>query len=150
MQRTAGITIINETDLPVPLTRNRAAEAASLIGEKENCVFSFVEVVYVDEPGIIEINKKHLNHDYVTDIITFGYNEPGEAGPIEATLFCCAHRIFEQAEELQVDVNSEFLRVFVHGLLHLAGYGDYQAVQKASMREKESFYLNYIKESNAK
>lgn len=144
------ITIHNETALPVPVSKDLAAGAAVQIGKHEDCVFSFLEVVYVDETEIRNINQKHLGHDHITDIITFGYNEPGETSQVEATLFCCATRIVEQAEEFQTDVKSEFLRVFIHGLLHLIGYDDRSEEQKNVMREKESFYLNHILKSYAK
>ena len=112
--------------------------------------FSFIEVVYVDEKEITHINQKHLSHDYVTDIITFSYHDPSENEPVEATLFCCAPRIQEQAVEFGVDADTEFLRVYIHGLLHLAGYSDELPDQKAVMREKENFYINHIKQPNAK
>ena len=141
---TPQLTIINETSLVIPLTRDLALAALRAVIEGEGHDYSFVEVVYVNEEGITEINRKYLNHDYVTDIITFGYNETDQKGPIEATLFCCAPRITEQAEELGVDVKSEFLRVFIHGLLHLTGYEDRSDEEKTIMRERESTYINTI------
>ncbi|MEX2397559.1 MAG: rRNA maturation RNase YbeY, partial [Balneolales bacterium] len=137
-QQHTNLSLLNETDLAIPLSQDLAAKSVEVVSELEDCVFFFIEVVYVDETEIRQINKKHLNHDYVTDIITFNYNEPDDADAVEATLFCCAPRIEEQAGEFGSDIPAEFLRVFIHGLLHLAGYNDQTTEQKTIMREKES------------
>lgn len=149
-QHSININILNETDLRIPLSQDMAVGAAKAISKYEDGVFSFLELVYIDETEIRKINQKHLNHDYITDIITFGYNEPDDNAPVEATLFCCAPRIVEQANDFNTDVKSEFLRVFIHGLLHLTGYDDKTAEQKTIMRDKESFYINHILKTYAK
>ena len=103
-----------------------------------------IEVVYVNEEGIIDINKEYLNRDYVTDIISFNYNEANQQDPIEGTLFCCAPRIFEQAAEINEKPESEFFRILIHGLLHLIGYDDLSDEERANMRAKENFYLQNL------
>jgi len=96
----------------------------------------------VDEHAISELNKNHLQKTYITDIITFHYNEEKE--PVEATLFCCAQRIKEQAKEFDCDIKSEFCRVLIHGILHLCGYEDTTDKQKLQMRNKENHYLKQL------
>ncbi|MEX0686071.1 MAG: rRNA maturation RNase YbeY [Balneolales bacterium] len=142
--------ILNETDLPIPLSSNLATEIVKAISAGEAKAFSFIEVVFVDEAQITKINKKYLDHHYITDIITFGYNESDQNEPIEATLFCCAPRIVEQATDLGIATDIEFSRVFIHGLLHLTGYRDHSKEEKAIMRDKENLYLNYIARTYAK
>ncbi len=103
-----------------------------------------VEVVYVDEEGIIEINKKYLQRDYVTDIISFNYDEDEGKKNIEGTLYCCAPRIYEQSTEIGEKPETEFFRILIHGLLHLVGYDDQSDEERANMRTKENFYLRKI------
>lgn len=135
------IQIFNQTDFPVPLEDSFALKVAKIISQKEECSFSFVEVVYVDEDEIVGINKEHLERNYVTDIITFRYDE-SDGSEIEGTIFCCAPRIAEQAEEFDEPREREFLRIYIHGLLHLIGYNDQSNQEKQQMTAKEDTYLD--------
>ena len=68
------------------------------------------------------MNKKHLAHNYYTDVLTYDYRtNPNE---IYGDLFISKERIIENASFFKVSVNKELLRVIVHGLLHLFGYTD--------------------------
>jgi rRNA maturation RNase YbeY len=138
------IQIFNETDSPLPLEQWDFSKIASFITTNEGSSFSFIEVVYVDEKEIIRINKEHLDRDYVTDIITFRYDNSTDNNDIEGTLFCCAPRIIEQAGELGETVKNEFSRIYIHGLLHLIGYDDQTDAQKEEMTAKENVYLKSL------
>lgn len=133
----------NESGLEIPVSDEQFFRSIQNVSEGEQTVFSSIEVVYVDEAGIISINREHLGKDYVTDIITFHYHDDPEE-PVEATLYCCAPRIIEQAEEFGESVSREYLRVFIHGLLHLCGYDDATDQQKSVMKEKENYYLKAV------
>ncbi|MCW9708182.1 rRNA maturation RNase YbeY [Fodinibius salsisoli] len=139
----AEIHIFNQTSLSPPLSESQCQSILQAISSEENLTFNFVELVFVDEEEITRINREHLDHHYVTDIITFQYDESStEEEEIEGTLFCCAPRIVEQAQEFGETAQREFQRVFIHGLLHLAGYQDKSATDKELMTEKENFYLD--------
>lgn len=138
------IQIFNQTDLSLPLKEETYFELASSISKNEDVGFSFVEVVYVDEDEIIHINKEHLDRDYVTDIITFRYDDSSDKDAIEGTMFCCAPRIFEQAKEFGETSEKEFLRIYIHGLLHLVGYEDKSESAKKEMTSKEDTYLSLV------
>lgn len=138
------IQLFNETGLDIPLSADLCQQVANTISEAENCAFQFVEVVYVDEEEIVRINREHLDRDYITDIITFRYDENEDMQEIEGTMFCCAPRIIEQAEEFGQQTKNEFLRIYIHGLLHLAGYEDKTEAQKKRMTEKENRYLEAV------
>lgn len=138
------IEVFNESGRPVPVDERIARKCVSEVARQEACSFSMIEIVYVDEEKIKQVNIKHLDHHYVTDIITFRYDEDPSNINIEGTLFCCAQRIAEQATEYEQDEETEFKRVLVHGLLHLTGYDDESDQEKQVMREREDFYLKYI------
>src|SRR5680860_226932 len=93
-----GLHLFNESDRDLPLHKADLEMLSSVIEQEENCTFLFVEVVFVDEEGIIAINKEHLKRDYVTDIISFRYDEDTSNAAIEGTLYCCAPCIAEQAK----------------------------------------------------
>lgn len=137
------IQVFNETGFSLPLTVSDFKWAASVVADKEECHFGFVELVYVDETEIVRINRKHLDRDYITDILTFRYDD-NNVNNIEGTIFCCAPRIAEQAEEWGEEIKREFLRVFIHGLLHLNGYKDQTDTQKQRMTKRENYYLKLL------
>lgn len=136
------IQVFNQTDYTLPLKKSIFKDLALSISENEDARFQFVEVVYVDEEAIVDINNKYLDHDYITDIITFRYDESDSTDNIEGTIFCCSPRIIEQAEEFDESTEQEFLRIYIHGLLHLVGYTDKSDDGKQQMSRKEDFYLD--------
>ena len=140
----ANIEIFNQTERFLPLSQSDCQAVVLIIMRHEDCSFEFVEVVYVDEEEIIRINKEHLERDYVTDIISFRYDESDTNDNIEGTLFCCAPRIREQAEEFNEPGKEEFQRILIHGLLHLAGYDDQSEEEKNKMTSRENFYLEQL------
>lgn len=85
----------------------------------------------------MDINQKHLQHDYYTDIITFPLNND----PIEANVFISIERVKENAQLYKVEFEDELHRVMIHGLLHLFGYKDKTEDEQQSMRSKENYYL---------
>ena len=138
------IEIFNTSGLDLPFEESEAAFLLSEVSADQNCTFSFVEVVFVDEKEIVRINKEFLERDYVTDIISFRYDEDESNQEIEGTLYCCAQRIQEQSKEFSDSAKEEFLRVIVHGLIHLVGYDDQTPEEKAEMTRLENTYLSKL------
>ncbi len=142
------LSVNNPSEFDLPINQGALEKLLQLVQTGENIEFNLVELVYVDEEGIVEINKKYLERDYVTDIISFNYNEDASSeNPqkgIEGTLYCCAPRIAEQSSELESDPEQEFYRIFVHGLLHLSGYEDTSPEEKETMTRLENHYLELL------
>lgn len=139
----------NPSRFNLPVNQDILEEILHLIEAGENVTFQLVELVYVDEEEIVKINQKYLARDYVTDIISFNYDDEDETTDsskkkIEGTLYCCAPRIEEQSREIESDPELEFYRIFVHGLLHLAGYNDSSPEEKETMTRLENHYLEQM------
>ena len=100
-----------------------------------------ISIIFCSDDYLLDINKKYLNHDYFTDIITFNYNENNT---IIGDLFISIDRVKENAKELKVDFNNELFRVIIHGVLHLCGYNDKTQDQQKEIRTKEDEYLVLI------
>lgn len=98
-----------------------------------------ITVVFMTDEDMLTINKKHLNHDYFTDIITFPIEEDEEC--LEAEIYMSIDSIRENAIEYKNHFNLELLRVFLHGILHLIGYGDKTTLEQGVMRSKETYYM---------
>ena len=97
---------------------------------------SIDEIVYVfvDDEHIWELNKKFLNHDTYTDILTFPYDR---SNGIKADIFISVPRILENSMTLGLDKAEELRRVMIHGILHLLGYEDHTEEERELMRKKE-------------
>lgn len=135
--------ISNVSSSEIPVTQSQFISVLQALENQENVRFQEIELIFVDENEIVRINRKYLNKDYITDIITFRYDEELDQ-EIEGTLFCCSQRIKEQSKELGTNESLEFLRIFAHGLLHLAGYDDQTKDQKKVMTQKENEILEMI------
>ena len=105
----------------------------------EDFTLDEVSYIFCSDAHLLGINLQFLQHDDLTDIITFPYHEGGTV--ISGDVFISVERIRENAERFGVPFLSELHRVMVHGLLHLVGYVDSTPEDKAFMRQKEDFYL---------
>lgn len=97
-----------------------------------------INIINCSDDYLLKVNQEHLNHNYYTDIITFDYVV---GTVVSGDIFVSEDRISENAEKFAVSAQNEFLRVLIHGVLHLCGYGDYSASEKEGMRNKEDEYL---------
>jgi probable rRNA maturation factor len=109
----------------------------------EGCKLIQVNYIFCSDEYLWEMNIEYLNHQTYTDIITFDNSE--QEGDIEGDIFISVDRVKENAEKLKIEFSKELRRVLIHGILHLVGYSDKSARQKAEMRKKEDFYLSRIK-----
>ena len=100
----------------------------------EGCEIDGLQYVFVSDDELYEMNVKYLNHNTLTDIITFDYSENRS---LSGDLFISIDRVRDNAETFKASFDVELRRVMVHGLLHLAGYGDKSPEDEQLMRRKE-------------
>lgn len=100
-----------------------------------------IDVYGVSDEELLSINKKHLEHDYYTDIITFDYSRGNK---ISGELYVSLERVEENALALGLRYESELRRVVAHGILHLIGFKDKTEEEEKAMRSKEDEVLAYI------
>lgn len=134
--------IFNTTNIDLPCKEIDCRKVFEFVAQHEQVGFELVETAYVDETEIVRINKEFLKRDYVTDIISFRYDEDESNNNIEGTLYCCLPRIIGQAEEFGQSPEKECLRILIHGLLHLSGYDDQSDKDKTEMTRLEDLYLS--------
>lgn len=92
--------------------------------------------VFSTDKHVLSLNRKYLNHDYETDILTF---PPTQDGPAE--VYISIDRVRENARIYETSFKEELLRVIFHGALHLCGHKDKDKKQQIAMRKKEDHYL---------
>ncbi len=100
-----------------------------------------IQVHWLSDEELLEINKAHLDHDYYTDIITFDYSTPRK---ISGELFISVDRVRDNAVTHGSSENQEFHRVVAHGVLHLLGFKDKTGAESKVMREKENEVLQAL------
>ncbi len=105
-------------------------------GEGRRC--GEVAIIFCGDDFLLALNRKHLGHDYYTDIITFDYSE-GDI--ISGDLFISVDTVADNARGLGISFALELQRVVIHGILHLCGYPDKTQKEAATMRAKEEYYL---------
>ena len=97
--------------------------------------------VFCDDAFILETNRKFLNHDYFTDIITFDYSKKSY---ISGDLIISVDTVRSNSLIFNVDFFHELCRVMVHGVLHLLSFDDRTEDEKKIMRERENHYLQKL------
>ena len=94
---------------------------------------------FCSDESLSKINKEFLNHDTLTDVITFDYSTLNE---ISGEIFISIDRVRENASEFHQSFEVEIRRVMIHGLLHLCGYNYKTTKEKSLMSDRENFYLD--------
>ena len=93
---------------------------------------------FVSETKIQQVNKDHLKHDFVTDVITFDYSNDKE---ISAEAFVCTSEVFKNAKRYGQPIENELVRVLLHAALHVLGYDDKSKESRQEMRKQEDHFL---------
>ncbi|MBW0176777.1 rRNA maturation RNase YbeY [Sediminibacterium sp.] len=106
---------------------------------KEKTPLARINYIFCSDEYLLAINRSFLQHDYYTDIITFGLSAPGK--PVEAEIYISTERVKDNAGQLDISFRDEMLRVIFHGALHLCGYKDKRKADIALMRKREDHYL---------
>ena len=108
---------------------------------KEDFLLGDLTLIFCSDPFLLDLNKKHLDHDFFTDIITFDYSLDCH---ISGDLFISVDRVLENANAYNEPYLIELQRVIAHGVYHLCGYLDKTEDEILLMRSKEQFALSLI------
>ena len=120
--------------------RKKLKRFINYIFKTEKADLRSINYIFSTDNSLYKINRKYLNHNSLTDIITFDLSEKNQ--PIEADVYISIDRVKENALDLQTSFNKELHRVIFHGSLHLCGFKDKSMTQKQIMRNKEDYYLS--------
>jgi len=118
--------LANESDIESWIGRIIASEQKS---EGE------ISYVFCDDDYLLELNQQYLQHDTLTDIISFDYSLGNE---LSGDIFISVERVRENAEIFNQSFENELLRVISHGVLHYCGYKDKSEADEQLMRQKEN------------
>ncbi|MGC1633449.1 MAG: rRNA maturation RNase YbeY [Gelidibacter sp.] len=126
-----------ETDLQLDNEEDLSQWISNTITEEG---FSEGEINYIfcDDAYLLNLNIEFLNHDTLTDIISFDYTL-GKL--INGDVYISVERVRENAADFEVTFDNELSRVMIHGILHYCGYKDKTEDEEAIMRSKENYYI---------
>ena len=93
-----------------------------------------INYIFCDDEYLHKINVEYLNHDTLTDVISFDYTMGNE---ISGDCFISVERVKDNANDFNVAFDEEIKRVLAHGILHYCGYKDKNDADEAVMRSKE-------------
>lgn len=97
-----------------------------------------LSIIFCSDEYLLDMNKKYLDHDYFTDVITFDNSEENN---FSGDIFISVDRVRENAETFGQLFIYELHRVIIHGVLHLSGYDDRTDSEQITMRSREDYYL---------
>lgn len=100
----------------------------------ENKTEGEINYIFCDDDYLLEINQQYLDHDTLTDIISFDYSIGND---LHGDIFISIDRVKENALDFNVSFEEELKRVMVHGVLHYCGYKDKSENDEKLMRQKE-------------
>jgi rRNA maturation RNase YbeY len=106
----------------------------SAIIESESKKEGEINYIFCDDEYLLEINQQYLDHDTLTDIISFDYSVGNE---LHGDIFISVERVRENAVDFNVSFDEELKRVMAHGVLHYCGYKDKSESDEQLMRSKE-------------
>jgi rRNA maturation RNase YbeY len=93
-----------------------------------------INYIFCDDEYLLNLNEQYLDHDTLTDIISFDYSVGNE---LHGDIFISVERVQDNATDFNVTFDEELRRVLVHGILHYCGYKDKSESEEQVMRQKE-------------
>jgi len=109
--------------------------------EKEGCSLGVINYIFCDDAYLHKLNVEFLNHDTLTDIISFD-NTMGKQ--ISGDIFISVERVKENSETFNVSFLNELHRVMVHGVLHYLGYKDKNEEDQLIMTAMENKSISML------
>lgn len=107
----------------------------------EKKILGDIMFVFCDDQFLLKKNIKYLNHDTLTDVISFDYSNENK---VSGDILISIERVKENAKLYNQTFYTELNRVMAHGLLHLLGYNDKSKEEAKIMQSKENYYLSKL------
>lgn len=123
--------------------RVRHAEVRALVRlvlAHERITKAAVNVVFIDDAGMTDLNGTYLNHWYATDVLSFPLEEP-KRGFLEGEVYVNLDQARRQSTHYRATFADEKRRLVIHGVLHLAGHSDATAAERRAMAGREDLYM---------
>lgn len=140
---------VNPSTFEVEVTNTQAyldvapgtiGELARRVLAREGVTRASVSIALVDDATIHVLNRRHLQHDWPTDVITFPLSDDRDE-VLTGEVIVSAEMAARTAQKAGVDPLAELSLYVVHGLLHLCGYDDQTDRDRTRIRRREDEIL---------
>ena len=135
--------LAQQTELPI-FNQLAVNEWIKQVAHDHGRVVGPLSYIFCSDDRIIEVNRRFLNHDYFTDVITFDYSSRKR---ISGDIFISVDTVRSNAELFQRAYNEELMRVVIHGVLHLCGINDKGPGEREIMEAHENAALATLPEN---
>jgi len=98
-----------------------------------------LKIIFCSDGYLLKLNRQFLQHDYLTDILTFNLAYPNK--PVQGEVYISVERVLDNSNLMASSFAEELHRVIFHGLLHLLGYNDKTKSQQRKIRQQEEKIL---------
>ena len=129
-------------ELPAFFSGKRIENWLDVIASHYSRKIGALSFIFCNDDYILDINRKYLNHDYYTDVITFDYCDNQT---LSGDIFISLDTVRSNAVQFGTNFESEFHRVVCHSVLHLIGFKDKTDPDSVLMRENENNCLDLLK-----
>ena len=119
--------------------KKKLKAAVAGLMKDEGKSFVSLDYIFCSDEYLLEINQNFLNHDDLTDIITFDLSDNKEK--LKGEIYISVERVLDNSLLFNSRFRDELARVVFHGALHLCGYKDKSKKELVEIREKEDYYL---------
>ncbi|GAC1463723.1 MAG: hypothetical protein NVSMB9_01500 [Isosphaeraceae bacterium] len=138
---------ISDTQAHLDVDPEEIAFLAREVLRGEGVARASISVALVDDATIQAINRRHLDHDWPTDVISFRLSEPDET-TLCGELVVSAETAAATAVGAGLNARDELALYIIHGLLHLCGHDDKADSDREAMRRREGEILARLGLSN--
>lgn len=132
----------------IKIRTSGTSQVVKFVLKRESNKGAELNVVFVDDPDMLDLNRKYLRHDYPTDVLSFHLGM--KKNILEGEIYINIDQARRQAGEYRSTYRDEYARLIIHGLLHLVGYDDSTRTGKSEMTTMENNYIAKIKENKIK
>ena len=132
--------IINQKFINYQLNESKISKIINTIFKSEKILFEKLNIILEDDEYLRSLKKQYFNQNFYTDVIAFNLADP--RCPIDGEIYISLPRIMDNAKKYNSNLNDEFKRIIIHGLLHLCGYNDKTVSDKKNMTNLEDQYIN--------
>jgi len=132
------ISIHNDSNENLLIKQKAIIELCSKVLDAENCNDAKIDFILKDREFLNSLKKEYFKMDVYTDVMAFNL---GDKNKIEGEVYISVEDVLENSKLYSKTFNEEFLRIIIHGLLHLLGYDDKTKKEKDNMTLLEEKYL---------
>ena len=132
------ISIHNDSNENLLIKQKAIIELCSKVLDAENCNEAKIDFILKDREFLNSLKKEYFKMDVYTDVMAFNL---GDKNKIEGEVYISVQDVLENSKLYSKTFNEEFLRIVIHGLLHLLGYDDKTKKEKDNMTFLEEKYL---------